>query len=196
MTLRDQSNTRHLSPYSFADKVKRMLWAVVEATAFRWTWPTWYRYRAWLLRCFGAKVHPQSRLRRTCRFICPWNLTVGRDTATGEDVWFYSLGPINIGERVTLSHFAKLCAGSHDYTDPEAMPLLRSPISIGDDVWIATDAFVGPGVTISEGALLGARGCTFNDLEPWSIYGGNPAQFIKKRLINNKIRNNPEHASN
>ncbi len=158
-----------------------MLWSVVEATAFRWTWPTWYRYRAWLLRCFGAKVDGRSRIRRTCRFVCPWNLTVGANTATGEDVWFYCLGPVTVGKRVTLSHFAKLCAGSHDPTDAEAMVLTRPPITIGDDAWVAADAFVGPGVTIADGAILGARGAAFKDLEPWTIYGGNPAKKIADR---------------
>ncbi|MEM1445768.1 MAG: putative colanic acid biosynthesis acetyltransferase [Planctomycetota bacterium] len=173
--------TRHQSPFSFREKVGRILWSGVEATAFRWTWPTWYRYRAWLLRRFGADVHPSTRIRRTCRFVCPWNLTIGADTATGEDVWFYALGKIEIGQRVTLSHFAKLCAGSHDYTDPTDLPLLRPPIRIGDDAWIATDAFVGPDVVVGEGAILGARGCTFKSLEPWTIYAGNPAQRVKDR---------------
>ena len=118
---------RHKSPFSFREKVARMLWATVEATAFRWTWPTWYRYRAWLLRRFGAHVAPSTRIRRTCRFTCPWNLTIQANTATGEDVWFYCLGPIKIGQRVTLSHFAKLCAGSHDYRYPQSMPMLRPP---------------------------------------------------------------------
>lgn len=158
-----------------------MLWASVELTLFRWTWPTWYRYRAWLLRRFGADVHPASRIRRTCTFECPWNLTMGAGTATGERVWFYCLGPITIGERVTLSHFCQLCAGSHDPDDPELMPLQRPRINIGDDAWIATSAFVGPGVEVGEGAILGACGCSFKDLKPWHIYGGNPATLLRER---------------
>ncbi|MHC4774963.1 MAG: LbetaH domain-containing protein, partial [Planctomycetota bacterium] len=60
-------------------------------------------------------------------------------------------------------------------------PLVRAPITIHADAWIAADAFVGPGVTVGEGAILGARGCAFSDLEPWTIYGGNPAEVIKAR---------------
>lgn len=159
-----------------------MLWSVVEATLFRLTWPTWYRWRAWLLRRFGARAHPTARIRRTCRFVCPWNLTIEEHTATGEDVWFYCLGEVKIGQRVTLSHFAKLCAGSHDHREPGLMPLLRPSIIIGDDVWIATDAFVGPGVVVANGAILGACGVTFRDLDAWTIYGGNPAAPVKPRV--------------
>ena len=61
------------------------------------------------------------------------------------------------------------------------LPLLRPPITIHEDAWIAADAFVGPDVTIGAGALLGARGCAFGDLEPWTIYGGNPAKVINER---------------
>jgi putative colanic acid biosynthesis acetyltransferase WcaF len=87
---------------------------------------------------------------------------------------------VTIGDRVSISQHAHLCAGTHDYDDAR-MPLLRPPITIGDDAWIAADAFVGPNVTVGEGAILGARGCAFSDLEPWTIYGGNPAKKIKPR---------------
>jgi putative colanic acid biosynthesis acetyltransferase WcaF len=61
------------------------------------------------------------------------------------------------------------------------MPLLRPPITIESDAWIAADAFVGPAVRVGEGAILGARGCAMQDLEPWSIYSGNPAKLVKPR---------------
>lgn len=171
---------RHISPFSLQEKIARVLWAVAESTLFRTTWPTWYRYRAWLLRRFGAAVHPTARIRRTCSFVCPWNLTVGPNTATGEKVWFYCLGPVSVGARVTLSHFAQLCAGGHN-TETVGMELTRPPIVIGDDAWIATSAFVGPGVHVGDGAILGARGCAFKQLNPWTIYGGNPATVLRTR---------------
>lgn len=171
---------RHRSPHGLRVNAKRMCWAVVEATAFRWTWPTWYRYRAWLLRMFGADIHPTARIRRTCRFQCPWNLSVGANTATGEDVWFYCLGQVQIGDRVTLSHFAKLCAGSHDPSGP-GMRLLAPAITIEDDAWIAAAAFVCPDVVVGRGALLAACGVAVRTLDPWTIYGGNPAMPLKPR---------------
>lgn len=164
-----------------------MAWASVERTLFRATWPTWYRYRAFLLRLFGARVDPHSRIRRTCRFECPWNLTVGEGASTGEEVWFYCLGPVFVGRRVTLSHFCKLCAGSHDLDDPELMPLTRPPVVIHDDAWVATAAFVGPGVTVGEGAVLGAAAVTMRDLEPWSVYAGNPARLIRSRARSRSV---------
>ncbi|MFM1803508.1 MAG: hypothetical protein RL136_387, partial [Planctomycetota bacterium] len=68
----------------------------------------------------------------------------------------------------------------HDSRRP-TMPLLRPPIEIGDEAWIAADAFVGPKVRVGEGAILGARGVALRDLEPWSIFVGNPAVKVRAR---------------
>ena len=175
-----KAEDRHTSPYTAREKVGRVLWAMVQATLYRRSFPTWYGWRRFLAERFGASIHPTAKLRRTSRIECPWNLTMGRNSCLGDDATAYCLGPITIGDRVSISQNVHLCAGTHDYTKPN-MPLLRPPITVCDDAWIAADAFVGPNVTIGEGAILGARVCAFGDLEPWTIYGGNPARPIKKR---------------
>lgn len=175
-----EAAARHVSPYSRREKIARLLWAMVQGTLYRWSFPTWYRYRNALLRLFGAKVHPTCRFRRLTRFECPWNLTAGRNTCAGDGAMLYCLGPVRLGERVSISQGAHICAGSHDITRAD-LPLLRPPITIGDDVWIAADAFVGPNVTIGPRAILGARGCAFRDLPGDFIYGGNPARQIRPR---------------
>ena len=58
-----------------------------------------------------------------------------------------------------------------------------APITIADDAWISTDAFVGPGVNVGAGAILGSKASTFHDLEPWTIYGGEPARPLRKRPL-------------
>jgi putative colanic acid biosynthesis acetyltransferase WcaF len=171
---------RHVSPYSTKEKVGRMAWSFVQASVFRCSWPTWYEYRAWLLRRFRAKIGPNCRVRRTARIACPWNLAMGPESSIGESTRLYCLGQVTIGRRVTISQYAHICAGSHDFSHPD-MPLARPSIRIGDDAWIAADAFVGPGVEVGEGALLGARGCAFKDLQPWSVYGGNPCKKVSVR---------------
>ena len=59
------------------------------------------------------------------------------------------------------------------------MPLIKHPIIVGDDAWVCADAFVGPGVEIGEGAIVGARAAVFENVESWTVVGGNPARFIK-----------------
>ncbi|MGZ5544512.1 MAG: putative colanic acid biosynthesis acetyltransferase [Limisphaerales bacterium] len=110
----------------------------------------------------------------------PWNLEAGDESAIGEQVFIYNLGRVTLGPRVTISHRAHLCAGTHDHTKPN-FPLLRPPIVIGSDAWICADAFVGPGVTVGEGAIVGARAVAMKNVDPQSIVVGNPARESKKR---------------
>ena len=174
------SDGRATSPYSFREKVGRLLWAVVQATLFAASFHSWYGWRRALLVAFGARLAPVVRIRRSVRIECPWNLAVGHDTAIGDRVTLYCLGPVSIGARVTISQGAHLCAGSHDFTR-RAMPLLRPPITVADDAWICADAFVGPGVTVGAGAVLGARGVAMRALDPWTIHAGNTAVAIRPR---------------
>ena len=87
---------------------------------------------------------------------------------------------LKIGRLATISQYAHLCAGTHDYTDPR-FPLLRPPITIGDEVWICADAFVGPDVTVGDRSIVGARATVMKDVPSDQIVAGNPAQLVKTR---------------
>lgn len=171
---------RHRSAWTTRQKIARVVWWFVQATLWRWSWHNFYGFRRWLLRCFGAEIATTARIRPSVRIECPWNLSIGANSVVGDRAFLYALGPIRLGERVTVSQQSHLCAGTHDFDLPD-FPLLTPPIEIGDDAWIAADAFVGPGVTVGPGALLGARGAAFKDLAGWTIYGGNPAREIRVR---------------
>jgi len=67
------------------------------------------------------------------------------------------------------------------------MPLTTAPILIGEGVWIAADVFVGPGVAIGNGAVIGARSSAFTNIEPWTVVAGNPARVIKKRESSSRV---------
>ncbi len=112
----------------------------------------------------------------------PWNLEVGDWSSIGERACIYNLARISIGSHVTVSQRAHLCAGTHDYTDP-TMPLQKKPIQLCDQVWVCTEAFVGPGTTVGEAAVVGARAVVLEDVEPWTVVAGNPARFLKRRVI-------------
>lgn len=171
---------RDSSPYSTQEKIRRLAWGCVQSTLFAWSFHNFYGFRRLLLRKFGACVADSARIRRTVRIEIPWNLTIGSDSSIGDRAIVYCLGPVTIGDRVTISQGAHLCAGTHDHRTVQ-MALRRSTIIIGNDAWIAADAFVGPDVTIADGAILGARGVALENLEPWTIYLGNPAVAVKPR---------------
>lgn len=168
------------SPWTKREKVGRALWMLCGRPIFRLTFHNWYAARRVILRSFGAKVGGRVRIRPTARIEIPWNLELRDGCVVGDYAILYSLGTITIGERAVISQYAHLCAGTHDFTKPE-FPLLRPPIVIGHDAWIAADAYVGPGVTVGPGAILGARASAFKDLDADMIYAGNPAKSIRER---------------
>jgi putative colanic acid biosynthesis acetyltransferase WcaF len=131
-----------------------------------------------LLYIFGAKVATGAHVYPTVRIAIPWNITLGRDCAVGDRVILYSLGPISIGSRATISQGAHLCAGTHDLTDA-ARTLLKPPVTVGDDAWVCADAFIGPGVNIGKRAIVGARAVVMRDVRQSVIVAGNPAREIR-----------------
>ncbi|MBN4060261.1 WcaF family extracellular polysaccharide biosynthesis acetyltransferase [Planctomycetaceae bacterium AH-315-I19] len=171
---------RMVSPYSRREKVLRVLWNYIGQNLMRTTFHNWYGLRNALLRAFGATIGEHVRIRPSVRIEQPWNLTIGDNSSLGDRTIVYCLGKITIGANVSVSQHAHLCAGTHDYTKPD-LPLLRPPIVIQDNVWLATEVFVGPGLTVGEGAVVGARSGVMGDLEPWGVYVGTPAKRIKDR---------------
>ena len=177
----DIEQNRRARKYSSVEMIRRVLWTLAQPL-FRFSPRPCFGWRRFLLRCFGAKIGRSVHIYPTATIYLPWNLEVGDKTAIGEHAFVYNLGPITFGERVTVSHRAHLCAGTHDYTKAD-FPLVRPPITIASDAWICADAFVGPGVTVGEGAIVGARAVAMKDVKPWSIVIGNPARQSKRREI-------------
>lgn len=169
-----------MSTWTTREKIGRTLWYWVQATLFRLSPRPMYRWRGWLLRLFGADIHSTARIRPTVRIEVPWHLSIGASSSVGDFAILYCLGTIRIGRNVTVSQYAHLCAGTHDFTRRD-MPLLRPPIAIEDEAWIAADVFVGPEVTIGAGCVVGARSSVFADLPAWSICVGNPARRVRER---------------
>lgn len=179
--LRGRDNIhRFSSPWTLRQNIARVLWMVTAKLLFRPSFHNWYGWRRLLLKTFGAKVGRHVRIRPTAHIEIPWNLDIGDSSIIGDHAIIYSLGKIIIGRRVVVSQYAHLCAGTHDYRYRD-FPLLKPPILIGDEAWIAADAFVGPGVTVGRQAILGARASAFSDLPEGMICVGNPAKAIKER---------------
>lgn len=163
-------------------RIKRIVWAIINATVFKYSfgrlgWPI----RKALLRIFGAKIDQKAYIYARCVIFAPWELVVGR-ACIGPRTEIYNKAPIRIGNDSVISQGSFLCAASHDITST-MLPLKTAPITIGNNVWIASDAFIGMGVSIGDGAVVGARSAVFKDIEPWTVVGGNPAKFIKQRIL-------------
>ncbi len=177
----DIEKNRHVSSYSSSEMFRRVVWGG-GAILFRFSFRPMFGWRRFLLRLHGARIGRKVNVYPTARIEQPWNLTVGDWSSIGEYARIYDLGKVTLGERVTISQYAHLCAGTHDYCDP-GLPLVRAPISIGDDAWICADAFIVPGVQVGKGTVVGARAVVIKDVGAWEIVAGNPVFFIKNRVM-------------
>lgn len=156
------------------------LWWFTQASFFSLSPQFMYRWRNFLLRCFGAEIGKGVIIRPTVRITYPWKLKVGDYSWIGDDVNLYTLGEIILGKNVVVSQKCYLCTGSHDYSS-EDFAIFAKPILIEDQAWVATDVFVAPGVTIGRGAVVGARSSVYRDIPKGMVCIGNPAKPIKPR---------------
>ncbi|MBL9002171.1 MAG: putative colanic acid biosynthesis acetyltransferase [Phycisphaerae bacterium] len=170
-----------VNPHSVGNKVGRLAWRIVWMVLFR---PTpWFMtgWRSFLLRCFGAKI-TRAEFHQSVRVWAPWRLKVGSDVYFDRGVNLYNAFGIEVADRVVVSFNTCLCTATHDHRK-RLFPLTGRPITIRSDSWIAAHAFIAPGVTVEEGAVVGACAFVVKSVPAWSIVSGNPAAVIGKREI-------------
>ena len=168
-------------PYDKREYARRFVWALVRNTLFRYSPNRFFNgWRIALLRVFGARIGSNCNVRAGCTVWYPWLLDLADWSTLADDVTVYNLGPVRIGQHTVISQGTYLCAGTHDYTQPD-LPLRRTPIEIGSGVWIAAQAFIGPGATVGDNTVVGARAVVMGHVPPGVVVAGNPARVIKPR---------------
>ncbi len=190
MTLLDARTSQPLKggpSFSLRNRLTRVVWQASWLVLCRFTPPPLHRWRALVLRCFGARIGPGARVHASVKVWLPANLELGAAVLIGPGARLYNQGLIRIGAGTVVSQRAHLCASSHDLNDPHFQLVLR-PITVGAGCWIAAEAFVGPGVTMANRAVLAARGVLFGDAEPDGVYSGNPAVLLRRRALSSPER--------
>lgn len=185
MKVLDASKTKPLeggATFTLANRITRAAWAVVWLLLARWTPPPLHSWRRMVLRSFGARIAAGARVHASVKVWLPANLEIGPHALVGPGVWLYNPGPMTIGARTVISYRSHICSATHNVNDPNFQAVLK-PVVIGEHCWVASEAFVGPGVTMGDRSVLSARGVLFRDAEPDGIYQGNPAAKIGQRRL-------------
>ena len=156
-----------------------LVWGVFARPLPRSMGSGWKRF---LLRLFGAKIHPTAVVYSSAKVYYPANLEMEAYSCLASDVDCYNVALIRLGANTTVSQGVYLCTASHDITNP-LNPLITAPIVLEDQAWVGAKAFIGMGVHIGQGAVVGATASVYKNVEPWTVVGGNPAKFLKKRII-------------
>ena len=166
--------------FSLGNRIVRVIWGIAWLLFARFTPPPLHAWRRLVLRAFGARVGRGARVHASVAIWLPHNLELGELVLIGPGARLYNQGTIKIGAWSVISQRAHLCASTHRVDDPDFQLECR-PIVVGERCWVAAEAFVGPGVTMGDGAVLAARGALFENAEEDGIYRGNPAALVRQR---------------
>ncbi|HXB94724.1 MAG TPA: WcaF family extracellular polysaccharide biosynthesis acetyltransferase [Puia sp.] len=165
-----------------ASRLKQIIWYFMNILFFKNSFNIFSGIKVSLLRFFGAKLGKGVVIKPAVNIKYPWKLEVGDHSWIGEEVWIDNLSKIIIGRNVTLSQGSLLLTGSHDHTRA-TFDFLSSPIVLEDGVWIGARAIVFGGITCRSHSILGINSVAEKDLEPYTIYKGNPAIPVLTRTI-------------
>lgn len=165
-----------------ASKGREFLWLLISLVLFRLCPISLSPLKRAVLRAFGARIGRNVTIKPQVKITFPWKLDIGDHVWLGEECWLLNLERIAIGSHVCISQRAFLCTGSHNYKLP-TFDLITQPIVVEDGAWIGAGCWVGPGVTVGNHAVLAAGAVAAKDLEPAGIYRGNPAEFVRTRIM-------------
>lgn len=181
-------NTSDLSKYDNSwyqpgGKIKRALWHIINHLFVKTHCFHIKQIKIFILKLFGAKIGKHVNIKPGVNIKYPWFLEIGENTWIGENVWIDNLAKVSIGKNVCLSQGAMLLCGNHNYKKP-TFDLMVQPIALEDGVWIGAQSVVCPGITCHSHAVLSVGSVATGNLDPYTIYSGNPAQKVKERIIN------------
>ena len=147
---------------------------------------------------YGMRYLCVNRLSKSCGkkvlifpgCILHWleNCRIGENVTIHDFCYIDAIGSVTIGDNTRIAHNCSIITGQHQY-DVEGKTIIDSgyvwePVSIGNDVWIGAGAVILQGITINDGAVIGANSVVTKDVEAYTIVAGNPARVIRKRFSN------------
>jgi putative colanic acid biosynthesis acetyltransferase WcaF len=139
--------------------------------------------KVFLLRLFGAKIGKGVLIKPCVNIKYPWKLSIDDYSWVGENVWIDNLNDVSIGKNVCISQGAMLLTGNHNYKKT-TFDLMIGTITLEEGSWIGAKSLVGPNVVCKSHSILAINSVAAQDLEPYTIYQGNPAQKVRQRIIN------------
>lgn len=150
-----------------------------------WNWffsylPSYVIRRFVLKRIYGIKMGKNVYVHMGVKFLKPWAVTIGNNVNIQLGSFIDGRGGLVIGDNVDITLGVKILSQQHDLQDSVYTTMSR-PVHIGNNCVIGSFALVMPGVTIGEGAVIGAGSVVSRSIPEWSIAVGNPCLVKKAR---------------
>ena len=181
MIINKKKFPNYKASFSLKNRITRLIWNTVYLIFFRYSPKIFHRYRIFILKLFGAKINWNNYIYNNVDIWAPWNLEIGNNNGIANNVIIYNIEKIKIGNNNTISQGSYLCTGTHDYNSKN-FQLYAKNIILKNNVWLCAQTFIGPGVIIENGIVVGARSVVNNNLKKqWSVFSGHTAKYLKKR---------------
>ncbi|MBI5727162.1 MAG: colanic acid biosynthesis acetyltransferase WcaF [Ignavibacteriales bacterium] len=168
--------------YKPAGIVKSITWYFTNALFFNTPLFPLNGLKVRILRLFGASVGRGVIIKPSVNIKYPWLLSVGNYTWIGEHVWIDNLAEVIIHDSVCISQGALLLCGNHNYKSV-TFDLIIGKIELECGVWVGARSVVCPGVTMRSHSILSVGSVLQKNTEAFTIYQGNPAIAVRKRVI-------------
>ncbi|SDB65106.1 putative colanic acid biosynthesis acetyltransferase WcaF [Flavobacteriaceae bacterium MAR_2010_188] len=175
-------NSYNNSWYRPGSKLKQIVWYYINLLFLKNSLNPFSSLKVILLKMFGAEIGKNVVIKQNVNVKYPWLLKIDDYSWIGENVWIDNLASVEIGKNCCLSQGALLLCGNHNYIKT-SFDLIVKPILIKDGVWIGARAVVTSGVTCNEHSVLSVNSVATQNLESYTIYQGNPAKAIRRRII-------------
>lgn len=166
------------SEHSLINRLLRLAWGIVYLFCFRPSPRPFRSWRTFLLRIFKAKIGTNTSVSPTCKIWAPWNLEMEDGSRMSDHVICYNVDKVILKKGAIVSQYSYLCTSGHDRST-QNLKLITAPITIGENAWVATDAFVSMGITVGANSTIGARASVFKSVAANVLVGGNPAKILK-----------------
>lgn len=107
---------------------------------------------------------------------------IGHHSIIGNDTFLDGREGIYIENNVNIAGYTLIFTQEHD-TDSPTFATAGGPVSIEDWVYTGARVTILPNIKIGEGAVVAAGAVVTRDVEPWTVVGGVPARFIRRRPV-------------
>jgi putative colanic acid biosynthesis acetyltransferase WcaF len=171
--------------------VKRSLWFFIGQPLLGLSMLPSSNFRVVLLRAFGAKIGQHVTIKPSVTVKYPWHLVVGDETWIGEHVWIDNLTTVTLASNVCVSQGTYFCTGNHDWSDP-AFGLRVASIDLQEGAWAGAMCVLTAGTILGRGAVASAGAVVTQNIPDFEIHAGNPACFIKHRVVRSSSNSDSE----
>lgn len=154
-----------------------VLWFICEFPLGPGAW-----LRAHFLPLFLERLGDKTIVQHGFRIVTPENVSIGANCNFAQGVFITGGGGVRIGDWVGVGPDVKIWSVNHRFDDVTCPWLLqgfnKKEVIIEDDVWLAANVFVMPGVTIGRGAIVSACSVVSKSIPPYALFAGNPGRVV------------------